>query len=237
MSGRTLYMQQRYYDPLAGRFLSVDPITTDANTGGQFVRYDYVSNNPFKYTDPDGRAKSSGGGFGFGWEEVSNFADTTVTGGYGLQFKEAAKAGNYGEAGLKLTAGVVYGVLNVATLGEGAAVVAAASKGLTFAAKGAVEGLGFARSQLQHGFKHAKDFGVSGNASNKTLSEFSSAVQSHVNGAGTQVIQGTYRGNPVTHHVDPSTGLNVIRDSSGNFLSGWKLSPEQLQNVVTRGKL
>jgi hypothetical protein len=105
------------------------------------------------------------------------------------------------------------------------------------AAKGAVEGLGFTRSQLQHGFKHAKDFGVGGNANNKTLSEFSSALQSHVDAAGTRAIQGTYRGNPAMHHVDPSTGLNVIRDSSGNFLSGWKLSPQQLQHVLTTGKL
>ncbi len=55
MSGRTLYMQQRYYDPLAGRFLSVDPVTTDAGTGGHFNRYVYAANNPLKYTDPDGR--------------------------------------------------------------------------------------------------------------------------------------------------------------------------------------
>ncbi|MEJ7804945.1 MAG: RHS repeat-associated core domain-containing protein, partial [Telluria sp.] len=32
------YMQQRYYDPVAGRFLSIDPVTTDANTGGSFNR-------------------------------------------------------------------------------------------------------------------------------------------------------------------------------------------------------
>lgn len=49
-------------------------------------------------------------------------------------------------------------------------------------------------------------------------------------------VQGTYRGSSVTHHVDPSTGLNVIRDSSGNFLSGWKLSPQQLQHVLSTGK-
>jgi hypothetical protein len=97
--------------------------------------------------------------------------------------------------------------------------------------------LGFARSQLQHGLKHAKDFGVTGNANNKTLSEFRSALQSHVDADGTHAIPGTYRGNPVTHYVDPSTGLNVIRDSSGNFLSGWKLSPHQLNHVLTTGKL
>ena len=49
------YMQQRYYDPVAGRFLSVDPVVTDANTGGSFNRYTYVLNNPYRYIDPDGR--------------------------------------------------------------------------------------------------------------------------------------------------------------------------------------
>lgn len=51
-----VYMQQRYYDPIAGRFLSVDPVTTDANTGAMFNRYDYAMNNPYRYTDPDGQA-------------------------------------------------------------------------------------------------------------------------------------------------------------------------------------
>jgi RHS repeat-associated protein len=50
-----VYMQQRYYDPLAGRFLSVDPIVTDANTGNKFNLYEYANNNPYRYTDPDGR--------------------------------------------------------------------------------------------------------------------------------------------------------------------------------------
>jgi RHS repeat-associated protein len=50
-----VYMQQRYYDPVAGRFLSIDPVTTDANTGGSFNRYVYAANNPYKYIDPDGR--------------------------------------------------------------------------------------------------------------------------------------------------------------------------------------
>ncbi len=48
-------MQQRYYDPVAGRFLSVDPVTTDADTGHAFNRYEYANSNPYRYTDPDGR--------------------------------------------------------------------------------------------------------------------------------------------------------------------------------------
>jgi RHS repeat-associated protein len=49
------YMQQRYYDPVAGRFLSIDPVVTDENTGGSFNRYAYANNSPYKYIDPDGR--------------------------------------------------------------------------------------------------------------------------------------------------------------------------------------
>jgi RHS repeat-associated protein len=49
-----VYMQQRYYDPIAGRFLSVDPVTTDLKTGSSFNRYVYVENNPFGNVDPTG---------------------------------------------------------------------------------------------------------------------------------------------------------------------------------------
>ena len=51
-----VYMQQRYYDPEVGRFLSVDPVGVDTRTGGNFNRYWYGNNNPYTYTDPDGRA-------------------------------------------------------------------------------------------------------------------------------------------------------------------------------------
>ena len=49
-----VYMQQRYYDPEAGRFLSTDPVQADANAGS-FNRYWYAKDNPYRYTDPDGR--------------------------------------------------------------------------------------------------------------------------------------------------------------------------------------
>ena len=50
-----VYMQQRYYDPGIGRFLSVDPVTANSSTGVNFNRYWYANNNPYKFTDPDGR--------------------------------------------------------------------------------------------------------------------------------------------------------------------------------------
>ena len=52
------YMQQRYYDPVAARFLSEDPVLTDANSGASFNRYAYANNNPYRYVDPDGRQLS-----------------------------------------------------------------------------------------------------------------------------------------------------------------------------------
>lgn len=52
------YMQQRYYDPVLGRFLSNDPVTA-TSVGGNFNRYWYANNNPYKYVDPDGRCTGS----------------------------------------------------------------------------------------------------------------------------------------------------------------------------------
>lgn len=49
------YMQQRYYDQSVGRFLSVDPVTADAKVGANFNRYWRANNNPYRFTDPDGR--------------------------------------------------------------------------------------------------------------------------------------------------------------------------------------
>jgi len=50
-----VYMQARYYDPVTGRFLSTDPITTIENDLSTFNRYSYARNNPISNIDPDGR--------------------------------------------------------------------------------------------------------------------------------------------------------------------------------------
>jgi RHS repeat-associated protein len=57
MDGTTglTYMQQRYYDPSIGRFLSRDPVTANPNTGTNFNAYWYANNNPYSFKDPDGR--------------------------------------------------------------------------------------------------------------------------------------------------------------------------------------
>jgi len=50
-----VYMQARYYDPVAARFLSVDPKDPVAGDTFGFNRYAYVNNNPITNIDPDGR--------------------------------------------------------------------------------------------------------------------------------------------------------------------------------------
>lgn len=49
------YMQQRYYDPIAQRFLSPDPVDVSGTNGANFNRYWYANNNPYRFVDPDGR--------------------------------------------------------------------------------------------------------------------------------------------------------------------------------------
>ncbi len=54
------YMQQRYYDPTIGRFLSVDPVAARPR-GDNFNRYWYANSNPYTNRDPDGRECSGKG--------------------------------------------------------------------------------------------------------------------------------------------------------------------------------
>jgi len=107
----------------------------------------------------------------------------------------------------------------------------------TVAAKTSSRIFNASTKQLQAKFKHAGDFGVTGNWNKAAAGRFNSAINQHINSTGVQTIQGTYRGQSVIHYVNPNTGLNVISSPSGQFISGWKLNPAQLQNVLKHGGL
>jgi uncharacterized protein RhaS with RHS repeats len=47
--------QARQYDPVVGRFMSIDPVGFQETNVHSFNRYAYANNNPYKYVDPDGR--------------------------------------------------------------------------------------------------------------------------------------------------------------------------------------
>lgn len=53
------------------------------------------------------------------------------------------------------------------------------------------------------------------------------ALQRYVSAETTNVIPGKYRGSDVTHFVDSQSGLSLMRGSSGEFMSSWRLTPDQ----------
>ena len=53
------YMHARYYTPVWGRFLSVDPGGYDPARPQSWNRYSYVTNNPLGRIDPDGRCEQA----------------------------------------------------------------------------------------------------------------------------------------------------------------------------------
>jgi hypothetical protein len=92
-------MNGRMYDPLLGRFLNVDPVTSDPYFTQGYNKYSYVLNNPLKYTDPSGyykrlddqplepvrRTDEEGSGFGRLKSGVPNTGFGSYGGfGYGL---------------------------------------------------------------------------------------------------------------------------------------------------------
>ena len=49
------YMQARYYDPVVGRFMAVDPVQFGGDNPMSFGRYTYANDNPFRFVDPNGQ--------------------------------------------------------------------------------------------------------------------------------------------------------------------------------------
>ncbi|WP_218080639.1 colicin D domain-containing protein [Anthocerotibacter panamensis] len=103
--------------------------------------------------------------------------------------------------------------------------------------RGRTEQLSIGDKQLQKKFKHAVDFGITGSFNSENAQLLRSAIETHIRDSSTKMISGMYRGQNVVHFVNPQSGLNVIRDLSGNFLSGWKLNSQQLNYVLTKGSL
>ena len=124
-----------------GRFLSIDPVTTDANTGSSFNRYNYAYNNPYKYVDPDGRIGVAGflvgAGIDFGVQVASNIAHGQSFGGAlsNVSVGQVLVSGALGAAGQiggsTAARSIVSGLSNGAkgTIGEVAARVGIAVRG------------------------------------------------------------------------------------------------------------
>ena len=107
-SSGLIYMQARYYDPVIGRFYSNDPVGAlghmqrGNSIAHGFNRYAYANNNPYKYTDPDGK---------FILKALTIGADI-------VDFASDVAAGNYASAAVT-AAGIIdpTGILSTARRG------------------------------------------------------------------------------------------------------------------------
>lgn len=100
-----------------------------------------------------------------------------------------------------------------------------------------VPGISFTARQLASKFKHAEDFGIAGKFNTQNAQLFQQALSTFVDDPATLHITGTYRGDPMILNVQPQSGLVVLQQEGGQFVSGWQLQAKQLVNVLTRGSL
>ncbi|MDZ4116997.1 MAG: RHS repeat-associated core domain-containing protein [Xanthomonadaceae bacterium] len=121
-----VYAQQRYYDPVVGKFLNIDPVAADAGSGGNFNRYWYANDNPYKFTDPDGRFVLNVGAAALG----------AVVGGVVGGVVAVAGGGGVKGAIAGFVGGAVGGAITGATLGAGSTAGAIAAAGVTGAILG-----------------------------------------------------------------------------------------------------
>tara|TARA_B110000003_G_scaffold178236_1_gene177657 strand:- start:157 stop:630 length:474 start_codon:yes stop_codon:yes gene_type:complete len=95
----------------------------------------------------------------------------------------------------------------------------------------------FDQTQIKKKFKHAPDFNIEGSPSSDQIASYQDKLQQHIDSEKTVKIEGTYRKVPVVHYLDPESKANVVVDTNGRFVSAWKLSDAQFENVKSRGSL
>jgi len=97
----------------------------------------------------------------------------------------------------------------------------------------------FDPKQVQSKYKHAVEFGVTGNYNPDNSKKFQDAMQTLIDAPGTKKKDGVYtRGNlDVTFYYDPTSKLMVMTTRDGKYISGWKLTDAQLQHIEKDGKV
>lgn len=82
------YLGARYYNPVLGRFMGIDPADVDIGNIHSFNRYAYANNNPYRYVDPDGHSPLD---IGFLVYDIGKAAVAIYTGqGVGMALADVA---------------------------------------------------------------------------------------------------------------------------------------------------
>ena len=66
---------------------------------------------------------------------------------------------------------------------------------------------------------------------------FRDKIVAHIKNPKTKLINGTFKGQEVIMYFNEGTGLNIMLEARGNFVSDWKLSKDHFINVRDREAL
>ena len=75
----------------------------------------------------------------------------------------------------------------------------------------------FTDKNLQHEFKHASDFGITGNWNKSNAVEYQQAIESHIS-SSTDIFISTYRGEDVYVYFNSSTQIGAYVDYQGSYV-------------------
>ena len=98
-------------------------------------------------------------------------------------------------------------------------------------------------AQLTKKFKHARAFGVEGPCNRANLARFASALERHVADPETFVIPCIFGrgeeagGFPALVYLNERTGLAVITDRRGDYVTGFQPTAGQLNFLFSVGRL
>jgi len=240
------YMRARFFSLEVRRFVNRDIFIGKLNHPKMLNRFSYVLGQPISLIDPSGNVPVD-----TFWDVgnvvhdigrvIKNTCEIAFEGArylYGYSVgSESIQQSAY--QGFKQDSAQLGDAVLDTTIDTGALFIPYVPAGLSKVDKGYSLVAPATKQQLQKKFeKHARDFGVTGNFSPANAQKFNQAIQQHLNASNTEKITGTFRKNiPVNFHTDPNTGLTVIQNIDGSFLSGFKLNPQQLKNVLERGEL
>jgi RHS repeat-associated protein len=252
-----MYYGARYYSPEYSIFVQPDTLLPDPYNPQVLNRYSYALNNPVKYTDPSGHYVESAIDLAFlamdindirtgnadKWTYTGLGVDLVcavvpgVTGGrLGVQALEetVANADNVGDLFklLDKTAGVEKKVDNAI---DAEKVAKNGNQIYNVIKRTDLPNTKITSSKLQHEWKHASDFEIEGNWNKVNGDLYGKAIQNHINTAP-EVYKSTYRQNQDVYvYLNKETGVGVYTDLSGNYIGGWKFSPEQIKYHTTNG--